>query len=210
MLLDAAAELAAEVGAGAVTHRAVAARAGVPLSTTSYFFDSIDDLVTEALRQVVHERVATFDAAERAFVLADAELDDALGAAVDAILAQRSGEGGQAEAFLAAGRNPELQAEVSSIVNRYGARVAWQLRRIGAARPDDVAWAIVALLDGAMLQRLAGVEADHRAGLLRGLRSLLAAAALTDAEVDEVLGRYGGQADLTTGPMAAGAVPAPG
>ena len=48
-LLDAAAELAAEIGAGAVTHRAVAARAGVPLSTTSYFFGSIDELVTEGL-----------------------------------------------------------------------------------------------------------------------------------------------------------------
>ena len=45
-LLEAAAELAAETGAGAVTHRAVAARAGVPLSTTSYFFSSIDELVT--------------------------------------------------------------------------------------------------------------------------------------------------------------------
>ena len=41
---------ALQVGAGAVTHRAVAARAGVPLSTTSYFFSSIDELVTEALR----------------------------------------------------------------------------------------------------------------------------------------------------------------
>ena len=48
-LVQAAAELASEVGAGSVTHRAVAARAGVPLSTTSYFFSSIDELVTEAL-----------------------------------------------------------------------------------------------------------------------------------------------------------------
>src|SRR3954467_2180985 len=91
--LEAAADLSAEVGAGAVTHRAVAARAGVPLSTTSYFFSSIDALVTEALRQGVSDRVAAFDAAERVAVLSfevstatviDAVVEQALGCSLNA------------------------------------------------------------------------------------------------------------------------------
>src|SRR6478752_9223691 len=110
-LLDAAAELAAEVGAGAVTHRAVAARAGVPLSTTSYFFSSIDELVTEALRVGATARVSDFDAAERVAVLS---VDVPIGAVIDAVVDQalassRNAEGSQVEYYLAAGRQPDLQ-----------------------------------------------------------------------------------------------------
>src|SRR6478609_7665045 len=98
-LLEAAAELAAEIGAGAVTHRAVAARAGVPLSTTSYFFSSIDELVTEALRVGASERVADFDAAERVAILSgDVPIRDVIDAAVDEMLAASpSAQGGQVE-----------------------------------------------------------------------------------------------------------------
>ncbi|MBX3287035.1 MAG: TetR family transcriptional regulator, partial [Actinobacteria bacterium] len=86
-LLDAAAELAAEIGAGAVTHRAVAARAGVPLSTTSYFFGSIDELVTEALRTSAQSRVAAFDDAEAAWVLNEGQpTDDMVARVVDSLL----------------------------------------------------------------------------------------------------------------------------
>src|SRR6476620_7597038 len=105
-LLEAAAELAAELGAGAVTHRAVAARAGVPLSTTSYFFSSIDELVTEALRPSAPARVADFDDAERTWFLSEgtppAEMIDGV---VDQLLrSSRQAEAGQVECYLAAGR----------------------------------------------------------------------------------------------------------
>lgn len=202
MLIDAAGALASEVGAGAVTHRGVATRAGVPLSTTSYFFDSIDDLVHEALRQVVHDRVQAFDAAERAFVLSDGGLSAALEAAVDAIVGQDPvGEAGQVEAYLAAARSPELRSDVSETMSRYVARVQWQLQRIGSVRSDELAWAVVALLDGALVQRIAQVSEDHRTGLRNGLRALLAAAVLEDEEVDALLGRYGDQPEVN-GPLA--------
>lgn len=48
-LLRATVEVAAEVGAAGVTHRAVTERAGLPLATVSYFFGSIGALVEEAL-----------------------------------------------------------------------------------------------------------------------------------------------------------------
>ena len=191
-LLAAAAELAAEVGAGAVTHRAVAARAGVPLSTTSYFFSSIDELVTEALRVGATERVSEFDAAERAAVLAvDVPVATVIGAVVDRALAgSPNAEGGQVEYYLAAGRQPELQAEASATVERLTQRMSTQFARNGATRPEDAAWAIAALTDGAMLHRLAHVDTDHRERLATGLRLLVAAAMLSDDEIDGLLARY--------------------
>lgn len=44
----AAAELIVEVGADGITHRLVAARAGVPLGATTQYFDTLDDLRTAA------------------------------------------------------------------------------------------------------------------------------------------------------------------
>jgi DNA-binding transcriptional regulator YbjK len=199
-LLEAAAELTAELGAGAVTHRAVAARAGVPLSTTSYFFSSIDELVTEALRMGATVRVSDFDAAERVAVMSvDVSIDVVIGAVVDEALASSEhAQGSQVEYYLAAGRQPELQPEASAIVQRFAARVSRQLERTGAVRPDDAAWAITELGDGAMLHRLARIDTDHRERLIRGLRVLVAAAMLRDDEIDELLSRY----DLDAAPTA--------
>lgn len=208
-LLDAAAELAAEIGAGAVTHRAVAARAGVPLSTTSYFFGSIDELVTEALRRSSQERVAAFDDAEAAWVLNEGQPTDVMvERVVDSLLAHApQAEAGQVETYLAAGREPSLQADVSATVNRFASRSAWQLERMGSARAEALGWALQALADGALLHRVAGVETDHRAHLTEGIRMLLAASMLDDQEVERLLGRFhrGGHEDADPSGEDAGA-----
>ena len=190
-LLTAAAELAAEVGAGAVTHRAVAARAGVPLSTTSYFFGSIDELVTEALRVGAQSRVSDFDAAERAAVLApDPTVDGVIGAAVDQTLAcSRAAEGSHVEYYLAAGRNEALRTEAAATIERSAARVKRQFDRIGSPRAGEVAWVVAAFGDGQMLHRLAGLDGDHRDRMAAGLRLLVASSMLTDPEIDDLLAR---------------------
>lgn len=204
-LLEAAAELAAEVGAGAVTHRAVAARAGVPLSTTSYFFASIDDLVSEALRTNVVEFVDTFDAAEKAWVLSDDDaVDEMIGQLTDALLAGPGlRKASQIELFLAAGRDPALRDDLSEAVTRMAERSSWQVERYGGRRPTEVGWALLALVDGAMLHRVAGVGIDHRERLQQGLRLLLAAAMLDDDEVDELLGRLDHRAESRVSPAPA-------
>ncbi|WP_314649192.1 TetR family transcriptional regulator [uncultured Microbacterium sp.] len=51
----AAAELIVEAGVEALTHRKVAARAGVPLGSTTQYFATLDDLRDEALRELVRE-----------------------------------------------------------------------------------------------------------------------------------------------------------
>lgn len=49
-IIAATLELLGTEGRAAVTHRRVAARAGVPLASTTYYFSSLDDLITEAMR----------------------------------------------------------------------------------------------------------------------------------------------------------------
>jgi DNA-binding transcriptional regulator YbjK len=191
-LLRAAAELAAELGAGAVTHRAVAARAGVPLSTTSYFFSSIDELVTEALLAGAAERVADFDAAERAAVATmDRPITAVIDAAVDGVLAaSRTTEGDLIELYLASGRQPELREETTASAIRSARRIGQHLAQYEAERPDEVSWAIKAFIDGATLHRVAELDIDHREQITTGMRLLVAAAMLTDCEVDALLARY--------------------
>lgn len=60
-IVTAAAELIVEVGADGVTHRMVAARAGVPLGATTQYFDTLDDLRSAALRALADEVDARLD-----------------------------------------------------------------------------------------------------------------------------------------------------
>ncbi|QNA91647.1 MULTISPECIES: TetR/AcrR family transcriptional regulator [unclassified Microbacterium] len=60
-IVAAASELIVEVGAEAVTHRKVAARAGVPLGATTQYFDTLDDLRGAAFRALADEVDARLD-----------------------------------------------------------------------------------------------------------------------------------------------------
>lgn len=60
-IISAAAELIVESGSEALTHRKVAARAGVPLGATTQYFETLDDLRTAALRALADEVDARLD-----------------------------------------------------------------------------------------------------------------------------------------------------
>ncbi|WP_199739560.1 TetR/AcrR family transcriptional regulator [Streptomyces klenkii] len=53
----AAIEVVAERGIEGLTHRSVAAAAGVPLGSTTYYFQTLDDLLEVALRQAAADNV---------------------------------------------------------------------------------------------------------------------------------------------------------
>jgi DNA-binding transcriptional regulator YbjK len=191
-LIEAAAEVAAEVGAGAVTHRAVAARAGVPLSTTSYFFASIDDLVAEALQVGSSGRFEGLEATAKAAAGPDgSDAEEAIAAvAREAVSTPRSVEGDQIELFLAAGRDPELRTHVGSMVEELTGRIQDYLALKGAQQPEAAAWTLTALGDGAMLHRFAQIDAKPLVRLEQALRLVMAAAVMTDDELDTMLDRY--------------------
>lgn len=64
-ILSAAAEILVEQGAAALTHRAVAARAGVSLGSTTRYFASIDELQEAALGLLADEIDTSLDEVER-------------------------------------------------------------------------------------------------------------------------------------------------
>jgi DNA-binding transcriptional regulator YbjK len=59
-LLDAVLRILEADGPSGVTHRAVAAEAGVPLAAATYYFASIDDLLVSAMKRAVEEQVDMF------------------------------------------------------------------------------------------------------------------------------------------------------
>ena len=65
-ILEAALRLISKHGVGALTHRAVAEEADVPLASTTYYFDSLDELLEGALHLFVEEEATRLTAlAER-------------------------------------------------------------------------------------------------------------------------------------------------
>ncbi|ASO20606.1 DNA-binding transcriptional regulator YbjK [Actinoalloteichus hoggarensis] len=54
-IIDAAVQEMLANGSSALTHRRVAEAAGVPLGATTYYFDSLDDLRTAALRTIAEQ-----------------------------------------------------------------------------------------------------------------------------------------------------------
>src|SRR6187551_39219 len=79
-ILEATLRVIGRSGRKAVTHRAVAEEAGVPLGSTTYYFDSRDDLLAQALQQVSGRIIDTSEeTAERLAAVETAdELADAL------------------------------------------------------------------------------------------------------------------------------------
>src|SRR4029450_13043971 len=59
-ILEAALRVIGRSGREAVTHRAVAEEAGVPLGSATHYFDSRDDLLAEALEHVAAEAVRRY------------------------------------------------------------------------------------------------------------------------------------------------------
>ncbi|MGP3959517.1 TetR/AcrR family transcriptional regulator [Nonomuraea sp. 3N208] len=100
-LLAAAVDLLTEGGFAAVTHRAVAQRAHLPLAATTYYFASRDQLLAEAFAQLVETELAT----TRAWIADHGLLD--LPAQVAA--ADRTRQLGLWELYVHAGRDPVLQ-----------------------------------------------------------------------------------------------------
>ena len=61
-ILDATLALVGREGTAAVTHRAVAAEAGVPLAATTYYFSSKEDLMQGAMETLIARESANLKA----------------------------------------------------------------------------------------------------------------------------------------------------
>jgi DNA-binding transcriptional regulator YbjK len=95
-------------GVEGLTHRRVAEAAGVPLSATTYYFSSLEDLLAAAMGAAADRDVAALE--ERfASVQTEADVVAALTAYVQEAVADRAGATVVAELFVAALRRPHLR-----------------------------------------------------------------------------------------------------
>ncbi|WP_332643657.1 TetR/AcrR family transcriptional regulator [Aeromicrobium sp.] len=189
-LLNAAIELFAEGGSRAVTHRAVSLRAGLPSATTTYYFESIDELIKEALGAHIDQWTADLEALSKVDVDVDVSLDDAAGF-ITMVFAARGPEVAAVELsiFLAAARQPELRDQAARAMRAFESLAGSVLTRVGIDAPAELAAAIVALIGGTALRRQSGLyseEAEARL-LTAAIRNLVAAHALGPAGVDHKL-----------------------
>jgi DNA-binding transcriptional regulator YbjK len=175
-LLRATIELLGETGAKSVTHRAVAERAGLPLASTTYYFESVHQLIEEALKLHVAERVAELQGMAAVALGASGasaqdiaeRLAEVLASAPTPILVA------QYQMYLEAGRNPALQPAVAEALSAFEGLAAGVLAALGARDPHSTAEAFVALLDGFALHRLARPRNPSReaAALVGAMRAL--------------------------------------
>lgn len=188
-LLRATIELLGETGAKSVTHRAVAERAGLPLASTTYYFDSVQQLIAEALTLHVAERVAELQSlagAARAGAASAYDIAEHLAGALAA--APAANLVAQYQMYLDAARNPELQPAVGDALAAFERLAATVLAALGAREPEQAAGAFVALLDGFALHRVARPRPlDQEAqALLGAMRALFLEQVMDPADRDRL------------------------
>jgi DNA-binding transcriptional regulator YbjK len=168
-LLEAVLSIVAEVGAEAVTHRRVAERAGLPLASTTYWFDSKEDLLTAALELAAERDVARLHA-----LAVELRERDPLEAVLDAVLdpldepTSRASLMATYALLLEAARRPALQALARRWTGAYVDTIGELLERAGSASPREDTRLILAAADGLLLEELAtGETGDPRPALAR-------------------------------------------
>lgn len=157
-IIAATLDLIADEGLAGVSHRKIAARAGVPLGSMTYHFDGIDDLLRESFRHFSDSIVALFDA----YLAGPADRDQARAAVTDLIHALSDAEG--------SGRDLVLTQELYTLAARRPAyrelTEEWMARsRSHLEKHFDPATArqLDALIEGLALHRALSPEPHDRA-----------------------------------------------
>ena len=177
-ILEATLALVGRHGAGAVTHRAVASEAGVPLAATTYYFSSRHELLAQALEHAAQEDVEQLEHDAAGFAappLTVESLAQRLSAHIGAWLrGDRPTLIAQYEISLESARRPELAATSRAWTEAYARAIAPSLERLGSTDPERDGWIVFAALCGMVLDELSAPQEDFEDRVLRpGLERLL-------------------------------------
>jgi DNA-binding transcriptional regulator YbjK len=181
-ILDAALRVIGRSGREAVTHRAVAEEADVPLGSTTYYFDSRDDLLGQALEHVAQKEMERhvqlgheLRKAKTPRRLADLLLDQLVFEIED-----RDAYVAEYEIWLEASRRPELREAATAWCDAVQLAVAGAMEKLGSTDPAADASIVVAAIDG-LGERVLGREeepteaaAEFKPQLRRLIEKLLA------------------------------------
>ncbi|HEX2071356.1 MAG TPA: TetR family transcriptional regulator [Thermoleophilaceae bacterium] len=157
-LLDAAVRVIGRGGIAAVDHRAVAAEAGVPLGSTTYYFDSKHDMVARALEHVADREAERLRAESEggALDVGPELLPERLADVVIEIWAgDRVTLLAQYELYLESARRPDLRPAAERWDAAYRDFLQHGLELLGAPDPEHRARLLCAGLDGLLLDHVA-------------------------------------------------------
>jgi TetR/AcrR family transcriptional regulator, regulator of biofilm formation and stress response len=170
-ILRATIELIGEHGTDAVTHRAVAERAGLPLSATTYWFESREELLAETLLLANREEVERLE--RLVLDLAPREFDVAewAGAVAHAFATDLGCDPTRHVAFtelaLEATRRPWVAEEVARWHAAHLRLAELGLRAAGVEDPHADAPLVVATITGFMLGQLVTPVEDFEERIFR-------------------------------------------
>ncbi len=179
-LMEATLRVIGRIGIEAVTHRAVAAEAGVSVGAISHYFESRDALVESALRFAVERelgrlRALSIELQSKVFD-SKAWVHALAGWYAREIESDAETHIACFEVFLASARDPRYRDLVREWFDTYAKTAELAMRAAGSDQPVDHARIFVATLMGLVLQQLAQRQRrfQHLAGplltqLLQGL-----------------------------------------
>ncbi len=174
-ILDATLSVVGQGGVDAVRHRRVAAAAGLPLGSITYYFRSRDALLLAAFQHFLEQNTAFIDGVWSGF---DGTCSEDVVQFIAEMVRQEFQEPSRVRAeyelILYAARNEALAAALRKWERDTTARVAEVLERLGAHRPFSAARTLMEMVRGFELLRLVNAHPDDE--LEERLRDVLAAA----------------------------------
>ena len=166
-LVEAAADLLLEGGLDAVRHRAVASRAELPLASTTYYFESLDDLVAAAVEacgnrelDMMRARVAEVSQRNRGVEATVELLVDMLIGVFESADGRREQLVSRCERFVAFARHPELRETQLRLRSQLEDLIVEVLRRSGRVIGPEGLRRLVCVVDGAAVGALSAADPD--------------------------------------------------
>jgi DNA-binding transcriptional regulator YbjK len=178
-LVEAAAELLIEGGFDAVRHRAIAERAGLPLSSTTYYFDSLDELIAAAVEHHARGELARGTAQLAALPDRPRGVDAVIDLMLDQLLGPPAGDRDaevvllRYERLVATFRRPYLRPLMHTLGAELRGLLLQVVTRSGIEVDDRRLEHLIALVDGSVVNALIEVDPDPRAAARRTLREFL-------------------------------------
>ncbi len=155
-IVAAASALLATEGPDAVSHRAVAAAARVPLAATTYYFGSLDDLLVAAVERAADEELGAVAELVEALPRRARSARWAAELVVGIVLGPRRRTDAEIQAYyerlLASGRHPAVRPALQRARERVDGLLADALDRCGHGGTD--LGHLVAVLDGTAVSAL--------------------------------------------------------
>ena len=177
VITEAALSVIARVGPDGLTHRLVAAEAGLPLAATTYWFASKEDMVRAALQHAADrdiEHVESLRAASKQWTKKTlaTHLADYV---EDACTNRRDHAVVDGALWLEALRRPDLRPIADHWVVAYADVLAEVLRNVGAPGTEDDAELLGAAIDGIVCHQLVAPGPFDRVSVTKQLERLTAA-----------------------------------